>query len=87
MVFEDTCHGRRIDRSYLVFARMADLSSCSINIRHKANLFALLPLRHISGDRTTLYIHNLQGHCSVRCLSISSFEDGAAEFKSLDPAL
>jgi hypothetical protein len=36
MVFKDTCDGRRIDRPYLVFARMADLSSCSINIRHKA---------------------------------------------------
>jgi hypothetical protein len=38
MVFKDTCDGRRIDRPYLVFARMADLSSCSINIRHKGLL-------------------------------------------------
>ncbi|RKY22756.1 MAG: hypothetical protein DRP62_07245, partial [Planctomycetota bacterium] len=36
--FKKRTDGRRLDRSYLVFARMADLSGCSIDIRYEANL-------------------------------------------------
>jgi hypothetical protein len=51
MVFKDTCDGRRIDRPYLVFARMADLSSCSINIRHKALAAKRFNLLSLSSNR------------------------------------
>jgi hypothetical protein len=35
MTFNDTCDGCGLDRSYLVFARIADLSGFSIIIGHK----------------------------------------------------
>ena len=35
MALTNPGHGCWLDRSYLVFARMADLSGRSINIRHK----------------------------------------------------
>jgi IS1 family transposase len=41
MVLKDTSDGRGLDRSYLVFARMANLSGCSTNIRHKGNLLEI----------------------------------------------
>jgi hypothetical protein len=38
MVVENTGDGRRSDQPYLVFARMAELSDRSINIRHEENI-------------------------------------------------
>jgi len=35
MAVKNTCDGRRFDRSYLVFERMAELSGRSIIIGHK----------------------------------------------------
>jgi len=35
MAVENTRDGRRFDRSYLVFGRMAELSGCSIIIGHE----------------------------------------------------
>jgi len=37
MALKDACDGRVFDQSYMVFARMVELSGFSINIRHKAN--------------------------------------------------
>jgi hypothetical protein len=38
MVFKDACDCCGLKRPYLVFEGMADLSGCSINIRHKGIL-------------------------------------------------
>jgi len=35
MALKDACDGRVFDQSYMVFARMVELSGFSINIRHK----------------------------------------------------
>jgi hypothetical protein len=48
MVVENTGDGRRSDQPYLVFARMAELSDRSINIRHEEKFQNILNPQSVS---------------------------------------
>jgi hypothetical protein len=49
MVFKDACDCCGLERPYLVFEGMADLSGCSINIRHKEIFLPINVLKIILG--------------------------------------
>ena len=82
--FKKRTDGRRLDRSYLVFARMADLSGCSIDIRHE-EIFQFLIFLHwrsyffaaliFHPELTRRYSHKLlKSSCKIALIIIADLE-------------